>query len=117
MNTYAATMNAKHTKPSTLPAWAMPDAPHRGAIFEVFALVGLEGQWVRLDAATQRALLGFPVFGKQAFRVNADGTIDCMRITCFGADFEQSTYQAAKVQQAAADHKRLSPGTFGPNYA
>jgi hypothetical protein len=117
MNSYEFTMNAKHSKPITLPAWAMPAAPSRSAIFEVFALAGLEGQWVRLDAAQQRALMGHPVFGRQAFRVMADGEIEVMRVTCFGADFEAATYEPARVQAAAAARKRLSPGTFGPNYA
>lgn len=101
---------------TALPAWAMPDAPHGTAIFEVAALADVEGKWMRLNAATQRALMGFPVFGRQPISVNADGTITVSRSVCFGTMRESATYPADVVRAAAAARKRLSPGVFGPAY-
>ena len=101
---------------AVIPAWALPTAPHATALFEVAALAGIEGQWVRLDAATQRALMGFAVFGKQSIRVNADGTVTVSRSTCFGMDSEQHDYPPALINAATTARKRLSPGVFGPGY-
>ena len=96
-----------------VPAWAKPDAPSRYALFELFALLKLEGQWVRLSAADQRAVIGAPVFGKLAFRVNDDCTIDVIRSSCFGMDYEQATYNNTDVQAAIAQGVRFCPSTFG----
>jgi hypothetical protein len=101
---------------TTIPEWAMPQAPGRLSFFETIALAGLEGVEIRLSAATQRALLGFPVFGKQSIKVNADGTVTVARVTCFGTDYEISEYAAQHIERAANAKLRLSPGTFGPGY-
>ena len=101
---------------TSAPAWAMPTAPHATALFEVAVLAGFEGQWVRLDAATQRALMGFPVFGRQSIRVNAGGTVTVCRSACFGTTSETCEYPAARITAAATARKRLSPGVFGPAY-
>ena len=99
-----------------IPAWAKPDAPHRCALWEVAALVGFEGVPVRMSAADQRAIMGGVVFGKQAFTVQADGTVRVVRATCFGMDSEAHDYTPARVNEATAAGKRLSPGMFGPAY-
>ena len=101
----------------TVPAWAKPAKADRYTLFEAAALLGFQDQWVRMTAADQRDLLGFAVFGKRAFRVNDNGTVDIKRSTCFGADTEQHEYQPGQVTSAATQHKQLSPGTFGPAFA
>lgn len=101
---------------TTLPAWTLPAAPHRNAIFEAAALANIEDQWVRLSADQQRRLLGFPVFGKQAIRINSAGDIDVVRKTCFGSDSEIATYDSRTIHEAARQGKRLSPGVFSPRH-
>lgn len=93
---------------ATIPDWAMPEAPHANGLFEAIALAGLEGQWVRLDAATQRALMGYPVFGKLEFCVESDGEVRVIRSVCFGTMREQSIYQPATVRAAVAARARLA---------
>jgi hypothetical protein len=101
----------------SIPAWAKPKKADRYTAFEAAALLGFQDQWVRMSAADQRALLGFAVFGKRAFRINDNGTIDVIRSTCFGADYELATYLPGRVIDAASMGKELSPGTFGPKFA
>jgi hypothetical protein len=101
----------------TVPTWAKPAKADRYTLFEAAALLGFQDQWVRMTAADQRALMGFAVFGKRAFKVNDDGTVNVMRSTCFGMDFEQAEYFPGEVTSAASRSKQLSPGTFGPAFA
>lgn len=101
---------------TAIPAWAKPAKADRWTLYETFALLKLEGQWVRLSAADQRAVIGYPVFGKQEFRVNADGTVDVRRVTCFGNDCEQRDYFPAWIRAAVEACKRLSPGVYGDGY-
>lgn len=101
----------------TIPQWAKPAKADRYTLFEAAALLGFQGQFVRMTAADQRALMGFAVFGKQAFKVNDDGTITIIRSTCFGNDTERADYYPGKVYTAATQSKKLSPGTFGRDYA
>ena len=103
-----------NAKTFTIPAWAKPAKADRFTLFETFALLGIEGQWVRLSAADQRAIIGAPVFGKLAFRVNEDGTVDATRTACFGMDYEQQGYDNTDIQGALAQGKRLCPSTYGP---
>ena len=100
----------------TIPDWAKPDAPHKSAIFEVVALAGIEGKWIRMSAADQRAIIGHPVFGKQSICVKEDGTVDVVRKTCFGSDSEIATYTPDRIARAVAEKKRLSPGCYGGSY-
>ena len=105
------------TSTVTIPTWAKPAKADRYTLHEAAALLGFEGQWVRMTAADQRTLMGFAVFGKRAFKINDDGTIIIKRSTCFGMDTEQHEYTPSQVTSAAAQHKQLSPGTFGPAFA
>lgn len=100
-----------------IPTWAKPTQADRYTLFEAAALLGFQDQWIRMTAADQRALMGFAVFGKRAFRVNDDGTVDVIRSSCFGADTEQANYWPGHITSAAAQHKQLSPGAFGPTFA
>ncbi|SFB19838.1 hypothetical protein [Azotobacter beijerinckii] len=97
-----------------IPTWAIPDKADYLALFETIALAGLEGSWIRLSAATQRAVIGHAVFGKQEFRVNADGSVDVCRSVCFGTDCEIVNYRAAELAGAVAQRLAVSPGKAGP---
>jgi hypothetical protein len=100
-----------------IPTWAKPAKADRYTLHEAAALLGFEGQWVRMTAQDQRALMGFAVFGKRAFKINDNGTITVQRSTCYGLDTEKAEYMPGKVYEAATQHKQLSPGTFGPSFA
>ena len=99
-----------------IPAWARPARPDRFTLFELVALLDLEDQWLRLSADDQRAVLGFPVFGKREFRVTSQGTVEIRRSSCFGLDQERQEYPPAWIMAAVRAAKRVSPGTFGPGY-
>lgn len=101
---------------TTLPAWTIPARPDMLALFETIELAGLTGQWVRLDAATQRAVIGFAVFGKQEFMVKDDGEIYVCRSTCFGNDCEIGAYTPAHMARAVAARGKVSPGVHGKGY-
>jgi hypothetical protein len=107
----------KNVTQVSVPAWAKPKKADRYTLFEAAALLGFEGRWVRMSAADQRALLGFAVFGKRAFRVNADGIVEVIRSTCFGSDYELGCYAPGFVVKAAVDGKQLAPGYTGPAFA
>jgi hypothetical protein len=109
-------MNANPVKFNAIPAWTLPTTPDSLALFECIALAGLEGQWIRLDAATQRAIMGANVFGKQQIRIDADGELCVRRSTCFGTMFEVGHPLLANLRRAIAESLRLSPGVFGQGY-
>lgn len=101
----------------TIPPWAFQGkSPSIYTFFEALALAGLEEQSIRLDAATQRALLGFPVFGRRSITVHKAGMVTCSVKVCFGQDFEAATYSAALIGRAAEAKKQLRPGTTGARY-
>ena len=58
---------------TTLPDWTLPRAGSVIDLFETVALAGLEGTWIRLSAADQRRVIGFPIFGS---RTSAEHTAD-----------------------------------------
>lgn len=97
-----------------VPGWAQPAKADRFTLFEFIGLMGLEGQWIRMAANDQRSLIGHPVFGRQAFRVHGNGTVDVIRSTAFGSDSEIGTYGWGEVINAAGASLRISPGRFGP---
>jgi len=102
---------------AAIPAWTYQDkAPGIHTFFEAVALARLEEQPIRIDAKTQRALLGFAVFNRREIVVHKDGTISCVVKVAFGKDAERATYSAAVVGQAAKARKQLRPGTTGPRY-
>lgn len=101
----------------TIPQWAKPQTPDAIALFEVFALLGIEGQWVRLSADDQRAIFGANVFGRQEMRIDADGTLTVRRSVCFGTCKEAADYTVAQIQRCVKEGWKLSPGTYGAGYA
>lgn len=99
-------------KVEQVPAWAYAgQSPGKYAFFAAMALAGLEDKAIRLDAATQRALLGAPLFGKRAFRVDSKtGTIRVMKSTCFGTDAHTGDYPPAMIQLALNQQREFNPG-------
>lgn len=101
----------------SLPDWTYASkTPGVHTFFEAIALAKLENQKIRLTAATQRAVLGYPIFGRRVIRVNSDGTVDCLVSTGFGTDVEQSTYTVGVLREAVAQEMLLRPGTSGKRY-
>jgi hypothetical protein len=110
-------MKSKSITFAVIPAWTFQEKePGIHTFFEAVALAGLEEQPIRIDAKTQRALLGFAVFNRREIVVHKDGTISCVVSVAFGQDAERATYSAAIVGQAAKARKQLRPGTTGPRY-
>ena len=72
---------------ATLPAWTLPAPADRGlyALGAALALAELENRWVKLSAATQRAVIGSNKFGKQSIGI-FDGSLMVSRSVCFGTD-------------------------------
>ncbi len=58
-----------------IPEFAFPANPDALALFETIALAGLEGQWIELSLKDQRRIMGAPVFGYSAIRINTDCTL------------------------------------------
>uniref|UniRef100_A0AB39CED8 Uncharacterized protein n=1 Tax=Pseudomonas phage HRDY3 TaxID=3236930 RepID=A0AB39CED8_9VIRU len=94
--------------------WAVPKFPGILSFFETIAVSDLENKEIRLDAATQRAVIGYPVFGKQAFTVNSDGSVTVRKSVGFGRDSEERTYSAREVDYARMNQLRMEPCTQGP---
>jgi hypothetical protein len=99
-----------------IPAWTLPAKADALALFEVMALAGLEDKWIRLDADTQRRVMGSAIFGKQEIMVCADGTVKVARSVCFGTMKEVGEYVFRHVFAAIERHVKLSPGVFGKRY-
>lgn len=99
-----------------VPAWSRPTAASALSFFETIALAGLEGQWIRMSAADQRAILGYPIFGKQEFRVLPEGIVEVFRSTAFGMDGEIGQYDLHAIKLAIRRKQRMSPGMSGARY-
>lgn len=87
----------------SIPAWAIGKAQDFADLVTAIALAGFDGQWIRLSADTQRALLGKAYFGKRAIRVSAS-TVEIFRVLCYGMDFEIETYNNATWNEAITRH-------------
>lgn len=102
---------------AVIPLWTFEGkTPGKYTFFEAIALAKLENNPLRLDAATQRALLGSNVFGKRLIVVDGRGFVTCSVSLAFGLDFDEATYSASIIQEAVNKHKQLRPGTTGPRY-
>jgi len=99
---------------TAIESWAVPKSAGVLSFFETICLSDLEGKEIRLDAKTQRAVIGFPVFGKQAFTVNEDGTVTVRKSIAFGQDSEERTYCAREVDYARLNNLRMEPSAQGP---
>ncbi|AJY03062.1 hypothetical protein SB768_25145 [Burkholderia sp. SIMBA_043] len=101
----------------TVPTWTYEGkVPSKYTFFEAIALAGLEGKPIRLDAGTQRALLGFAVFGRREIIVQEDGSVRCAVSLCFGTDYEIALWRAEILQGAAAAKRQLHPAVSGSRY-
>jgi hypothetical protein len=99
-----------------IPQWALPAKADARAMFETAALLGIEGQWIRLSAADQRAIMGHDVFGMQEFCVCEDGTIRVRRSVAFGMDKETGAYECQYIQGAINAQLRIAPGVSGARF-
>lgn len=92
-----------------IPEWAVQPEPSVLSFFETIALAGLEDKWIRLSADTQRALLGFPVFGKIQIKVR-DGEVLGMESVCFGTDRNIVEWGPERIKQAVSIRTKLRVG-------
>ena len=89
-----------------IPAWAIDDAsPDRYTVAAAFQLAGLTDRWVRLNAATQRAVFGAYLFGKCSLRLDNDA-IHVSRTACFGTDFSDTHFDWVALEQGIASGQR-----------
>ena len=73
---------------SQLPTWTYVGLPRDlYTLAAALTLAGLENQWIRLSARTQRAVIGRPFFGKRRFGLFG-GQFRTVRVVCFGLDYE-----------------------------
>ena len=102
---------------AVIPPWTFEGkTPGKYTFFEAIALAELENKPLRLDTATQRALLGSSVFGKRLIVVDGSGFVTCSVSLAFGLDFDEATYSANVIQEAINQHKQLRPGTTGRRF-
>jgi hypothetical protein len=94
-----------------LPDWVKPARPDVAAFFSALALAGLEGGYIRLRAADQRALLGCVPFGACAMKSDGSSLTLC-RSVCFGTDWETCTLTAAELAKAVSDKVSCRPGFY-----
>lgn len=74
----------------TIPAWAIGEIKDLGNLITAVALAGLEGQWIRLSADQQRAIMGKAYLGKRHFKTTASN-VTVSRKVCYGMDFDSVT--------------------------
>jgi len=102
---------------ANVPSWTYDGAePSIYTFFEAVALAGLEDQPIRLSADVQRALLGFPVFGRRCIVVHPTGDVTSAITVAYGQDYEIATYPVSVLRRAAFEGKQLRPGTSGDKY-
>ncbi len=69
-----------------IPVWAYAEGDKSWyQLAAALVLSGNENKWVKLDAKTQRAILGNPWLGKQSVGI-FDGQLMVSRVVCFGTD-------------------------------
>ena len=89
-----------------VPVWVIGNENDGPAVASALALAELEGRWIRLSAATQRKLLGFPVFGKRAIYSDG-GNVRTMHSAAFGTDANVDIWTWADVTRAAREKRQL----------
>lgn len=100
-----------------IPAWTYESKePSIYTFAEAIWLSGLEGKTLRLTADLQRRLLGFAVFGKQAFEILEDGNFRTWVKVCFGQDWETAYGPLSYVGVAAKRKQRINPICSGARY-
>lgn len=105
-------MKARSAKFADIPDWVKPLAPDVGSFFAALALLNLEGQWIRLRAADQRALIGCVPFGQCA--INSDGsTVQVFRSVCFGTDSECMPWHHSQLAEQIKAGVTARPGVYG----
>jgi hypothetical protein len=75
----------------TLPTWTYEGASKDWyTLGAALVLADLENRWVKLNAATQRVVLGDNRFGRQSVGI-FDGELKVTRRVCFGTDSDTRT--------------------------
>ena len=88
--------NPRSAEVVELPDWTIPSNADVDGFFSALALADLEGGWIRLSAATQKAFFGCAQFGKRA--IKSDGmSLKVYRSMCFGTDGECMSYTPAEL--------------------
>ena len=97
-----------------IPAWTYEGKePSIYTFVETIALAGLEDKHIRLSAGLQRRLLGFPVLGKQEFRVGSNGELYVWTSACFGTDFNSTRMPVVYAGVAAKRGERIHAALSG----
>ena len=105
-----------HTMTTAFKAYKFADASRfKGytadpiGFFEAVAIEGLEGEFFRIPAATQRRFFGRVVFGKLPVKVGKNGTVTTLRSVAYGRDWNES-----RGFWSNADRCFLSPADGAP---
>ncbi len=86
-----------------IPEWAIGDKDGAG-LASALALAGFEDKWIHLGAESQRAVLGFPVFGKHS--IHFDGQVFRVNHSAVGGGYTDN-FTPAEVSAAARARKKL----------
>ena len=97
---------------AVVPDWVKPAVADVATFFSALALMGIEGEWVRLRAADQRALIGCVPFGQCAIRSNGD-TVEVFRSVCFGTDGEHYGWHHSELAAQIKSGRTARPGVYG----
>lgn len=91
---------------ATIPDWAIGAGKDGPTLASAISLADLEERWIRLDAATQRKILGYPVFGKRA--IYSNGTeLRTSYSAAFGTDSVTEIWSWGAITKAARARKSL----------
>lgn len=90
-----------------IPDWTFAEEPSVHTFFSAIALSNLEGKAIRLDASTQRKLLGFPVFGKKEIKV-VDGVVRCYHMKSFGQDCDVTEHSPTNLIKYVNEQKKIT---------
>lgn len=109
-NTSAKSRTAKDLV--ELPKWAIDTTAKDGpGLCAAIALAGLENKWFYLSAASQKAALGFSVFGKKkifsSYEKGKGWVVRTLRKVAFGTDWDIQTFTWDEVTKAARARKVL----------
>jgi hypothetical protein len=72
-------------------------------------LAGLDGRWLRLTAAQQRAIFGANVYGKKQIFIDTDnqGVVHYSYSACYGTDWATGEHSFDRIVRAANDGHHL----------
>jgi hypothetical protein len=73
-------------------------------------LAGLDGRWLRLPAAQQRAIFGANLFGKKKILIDTDnqGVVHYAFSVCFGTDWATGEYSFEEIARQVNEGRPLT---------